>query len=655
MKPLLLAHTPDATRLLSLGRRSSDVEARLVPTLPDPATLDPDRPVVVLLDRALLARTPDVRERLHALALVGALVWCASPGEQAPGPDVPADLLVGWLPAGAPVALAAAIVRGAMRHALTQRAERIARREAEERLAELTQLAHVGAALGTERDLTTLLRLVLHHALRLSGSDAGSLYLVERPADAGDHGGAAEGEARVLRFMLTHNHTLPSLALDEFTIPVDRRSVAGYAAATDSVLAIADVRDLRGAEYVVDGSFDARSGYHTRSMLVTPLRTQRGDVVGVLQLINRKRHPDAPLLDRASVEREVIPFDAHCVELVGALAAQAGVAIENSRLHERIERLFEGFVTASVTAIESRDPATSGHSARVARLTTGLAEALEHERRGTWRGLRFTREQLRELRYAALLHDFGKVGVREEVLVKARKLYPIQLERIRHRVHALVQDEELRFERARAEHALAHGRRRGERLERLAVERDARRAQLERLLYAVERANEPSVLAADAAHALSLLAGAQASGGAPVLHPDELASLCVTRGTLDAAERREMEAHVSHTHRFLAQIPWTPELCRVADFAHGHHEKLNGRGYPRGLTADRIPVQVRMMTIADIYDALTAADRPYKRAVRPERALEILRLEADAGELDRDLLDTFVEARVFRVTEEGGG
>jgi HD-GYP domain-containing protein (c-di-GMP phosphodiesterase class II) len=651
VKPLLLARARHATHALPLGRRATDVEAQLVSALPAPDSLDLDRPIVVLLDRSLVAALPDTGERLRALARVAALVWCGGVGEEQPGPDVPVELLTSFLPDGAPRATVATLLQGALRHAVTLRAERSARRLADERLTEIAELARVGAALGTERDLLTLLRLVLVQARLLTASDAGSLYLVESAAEgAATDDAPVPGAERWLRFKLAQNDTIPELPLEEFTLAIDDTSLAGHAAAADELLVIPDVYAVPAdAPYHVNSSFDDRFGYRTKSVLVIPLKTHRGDIIGVLQLINRKRTPQARLLSREAVEREVLPFDRRCIQHVTALAAQAAVAIENSRLYESIERLFEGFVTASVTAIESRDPTTSGHSARVAVLTTGLAERLERGGIGEWRGIRFTREQLRELRYAALLHDFGKVGVREEVLVKREKLYPQQLERIHHRLEQLHAEEELRFERDRAEYLLVHGRTGYDAaVACLLARRDAAHAHLERLRRAVESANNPGESPSQAL--AELLALDAARGGEPLLREDELRALRVPRGTLADYERREIEAHVTHTFRFLSQIPWTAELRNVAEIAYGHHEKLNGLGYPRGLTATQLPVQVRMMTIADIFDALTATDRPYRRALPPERALDILRREADAGELDRDLLATFIESETFRLT-----
>jgi HD-GYP domain-containing protein (c-di-GMP phosphodiesterase class II) len=334
------------------------------------------------------------------------------------------------------------------------------------------------------------------------------------------------------------------------------------------------------------------------------------------------------------------------------------VSIENSRLYEDIERLFEGFVTAAVTAIESRDPATSGHSSRVAMLTVGLAEAVDRGADGPYRDLRFSREQVRELRYAGLLHDFGKVGVREQVLVKEKKLYPQDLDLIRHRFAYLDQRTELEFERGRAELLLQHGRAAYEAgLQRLECERRKRREELARFLDTVIQANEPTVLAEGSFEALEAIGRrtfVDFDGRLrPLLEDHELQFLMIRRGNLDEHERREIESHVTHTYRFLEQIPWTRELRAIPQIAYAHHEKLNGHGYPNRVTGLEIPVQARIMTIADIYDALTATDRPYKRAVPRERALDILCMEAREGTIDPALLETFIGSRVFETVPTG--
>jgi HD-GYP domain-containing protein (c-di-GMP phosphodiesterase class II) len=582
---------------------------------------------------------------LGDLARVAALVAFGEPGEAEPRADLPLDLLSGYQPGDAPAGAIVAMLRSGFRHAASLVAERRAREDVTERHRELTELTSIGVALSTERDLFTLLEMILGQARRITSSDAGSLYLTERT-----EGG---GAATTMRFKLAQNHTLPALPLQESIVPIDHASLAGYAAATGDPLVIADVYLLPDdVSYKQNRSFDEKFGYRTKSMLVIPMKTHRDEIIGVLQLINRKRDSTAKLMSPEIVDREVITYDERAVEMVSALASQAAVAIENGRLYEDIEQLFQGFVTAAVTAIESRDPTTSGHSSRVATLTVGLAQAVDRGGEGPYRDVRFTREQLRELRYAGLLHDFGKVGVREQVLVKQKKLYPGDLDLIRRRFAFLTQSADLTFERQRVERLLAGGRESHDAaVHEMRRARDATRDQLARQLDAIVQANEPTILPEGSFEELKQINAITYVDFDGVerrlLDDDELQFLMIRKGNLDDAERREIESHVTHTYRFLEQIPWTRELRGIPEIAYGHHEKLNGRGYPRAVTADAIPVQTRMMTISDIFDALTATDRPYKRAVPWDRALDILKMEAKEGMLDEHLLASFITARVF--------
>jgi HD-GYP domain-containing protein (c-di-GMP phosphodiesterase class II) len=644
VKPLLLTALGRTISSAPLGRRDDDVEVRRIPALPTARTIDLERPTVILLDRTLLASAGDDAERVRELAALVSLVGIGEPGETEP-PDVfPVDLLTSFIAGDAAVGTVIASLRGAFRHAAALLAARRAQGEAEQRARELTELTTIGVALSTERDLGALLDLILTQARRVTVSDAGSLYLVERDEN---------GVPRNLRFAMAQNFSLPTLPFSSFTVPIDHASLAGYVAAMGEPLVIGDVYLLPDdVSYRQNRSFDDAFGYRTKSMLVLPMKSHRDEVVGVLQLINRKRVPDMRLMSDDVVEREVLTYDERCVEVTSALASQAAVAIENGRLYEDIERLFEGFVTAAVTAIESRDPTTSGHSGRVATLTVGLAEVVDRTSDGPYRHVSFSREQLRELRYAGLLHDFGKVGVREQVLVKEKKLYPHDLELIRHRFAFLIQRADLEFERTRADFAVARGADGYEAMvASLEAERTQRRRELRCYLDAIVRANEPTIMPEGSFEALHQIRGktfVDFEGQVrPLLEDHELQFLMIRKGNLDDAERREIESHVTHTYRFLEQIPWTRELRNIPQIAYGHHEKLNGAGYPNALDGSAIPVQTRMMTIADIYDALTATDRPYKRAVPSERALDILHLEAKDGMLDPTLLDAFVQARVF--------
>ncbi|HEX7597131.1 MAG TPA: HD domain-containing phosphohydrolase, partial [Polyangia bacterium] len=493
--------------------------------------------------------------------------------------------------------------------------ERVKDRRSMERLHE------VGRALASEQNLDRLLDLILTKARELLKAEAGSIYLL-----------TGEGDRRELLFAHTQNAKV-RVPFHRILMPVSNRTLAGFVALSRESLNIQDVyRIPEEAPYRFNDSFDRQAGYRTTSVLVVPMLDTEGQVLGILQLLNR--------LDEDSGGGGV--FTAEDQNLAQSLAGQAAVAVKNAQLREEIEHLFEGFVAASVTAIEARDPVTSGHSGRVADLTVGLAEAVNATPNGTYGDLVFTDRQLREVRYASLLHDFGKVGVREQVLVKAKKLDPSRLEMILQRLRQRELEEALDL--------LSQAWRSGERFDGARwdqVVRD-RQSVTEQLMLLVRQSNEPTVLAQEAADGLGLLEDLTYTHWTgerrELVEPESLASLRIRKGSLSEAERLEIESHVTHTFRFLERIPWTRDLSGIPEIAYAHHERLSGRGYPRRLGAPEIPVQSRAMAIADVFDALTAQDRPYKGAVPLERSLAILQEEARDGALDHPLLDLFIEA-----------
>jgi HD-GYP domain-containing protein (c-di-GMP phosphodiesterase class II) len=472
----------------------------------------------------------------------------------------------------------------------------------ERRIQKLQSILDVAKAMTAERDLDQLLELILREAAAVVEADRCSLFLVDR-------------ERGELWSKIAHG-------TGEIRIPLGA-GIAGAVAASGQPVRIADAY----ADPRFNRDVDHSTGYHTRSILCVPMLTTTREVVGVIQALNRR---DGPFTDEDQ-------------ELLVALGGQAAGAVENAVLHAEIERLFEGFVRASVVAIEARDPTTAGHSGRVADLTLGLARAVEVAPPPALRGVTFRPDDLRQLRYAALLHDFGKVGVREHVLVKAEKLYPHQRELVRARFDLI----RARLELERAEARLAGAR---------ADDAERQLRELDEYWELVLLCNRPTVLDEDQSQRLQRLAGLTwREGGAekPYLTREELLVLSIPRGSLSDGERREIESHVTHTFQFLSQIPWTRMLRRVPEIAYAHHEKLNGRGYPRGVPAGDIPVEARMMTIADIFDALTASDRPYKKAVPGGKALDILAQEAKGGMLDAALLGVFVESGAWKVTGVG--
>jgi HD-GYP domain-containing protein (c-di-GMP phosphodiesterase class II) len=509
---------------------------------------------------------------------------------------------------------------------------------------ELGELIHIARAMTTVRDVDKLLGVILEKSRFVTGADAGSIYIVE------PHQGDAARP--VLRFKLTQNESV-TFDSREFTMPLSDRSIAGAAALQKRALNIPDVYDLPpGSTFHFDPSIDRRTGYLTRSMLVAPLISQRDEVIGVIQLINKKRDPSQKLASKDDVDAQVVPFDERSEEILGMLAAQAGVSLETAILYEDIRKLFEGFVKASVEAIESRDPTTSGHSRRVADLTVSLAKVVDRETSGPYAAAAFSAEDLRELEYASLLHDFGKIGVREKVLVKAKKLYDERLELVRARFDYVARSIEAEV-LARKVRAFESGAGR-EVLAALDEELVRRRAELDGAWQAVLSANEPTILSSgDFARIEALAKETYVDLRGEVralLEDDEVACLTVSKGSLTPQEFDEIRSHVSHTFRFLSQIPWGKSLVRVPIIAGAHHERLNGTGYPNRLRAEEIPVQSKMMSIADIYDALTASDRPYKKAVPVERALDILDYSVKDGHLDADLVRIFKEARVWAGT-----
>jgi HD-GYP domain-containing protein (c-di-GMP phosphodiesterase class II) len=510
---------------------------------------------------------------------------------------------------------------------------------------ELGELVEIARAISTEREIDKLLGLILEKSRFITGADAGSLYVVE--------GDDPDPLRRSLRFKLTQNE---SVAFDwrEFNIPISARSMSGYVALHRTSLNIADVYDLPPrSPYSFDPSFDAKIGYRTKSMLCAPLLARNGDAIGVIQLINKKRDVERKLTSPSDFESQVLAFDERSEELLMTLASQAGIALENAILYAEINRMLEGFVRASVEAIEQRDPTTSGHSRRVADFTVGLARAVERTERGPYGGVRFSADDLRELEYASLLHDFGKIGVREEVLVKAKKLFSHELEAIRLRFDFAIRSAEADTLRRKL-HVIERG---GALADAAFLDEElaARVQEIESAFAAIVASNEPTVLkGGDFARIESIARETYTSvrgDACPLLTSLEVKSLSVARGSLTPGELDEIRSHVVHTHEFLSQIPWGKQFRRVPTIAGAHHERLNGTGYPNRLRAEEIPVQSKMMSITDIFDALTASDRPYKKAVPIPKALDILGLEVKDQHIDGDLLEVFVAARVWEDVE----
>ncbi len=642
------------------GEPGAPTLARIASTLKADPRIGRDEAEVVIADHVIEVRR---REALVVVALSSSLRDDpVTPYVVRLAESRAALLLLGDPPEGLLEALPEAVVLGllpercsadALYFAVAGLMERVELKQHDERRMksleryryELGELVEIARALSQERDIARLLGLILEKSRSITGADAGSIYVVE--------GQESDPTRRRLRFKLSQNESC-EFESSEFTMPVSTRSIAGAAVVTRKPINIPDVYEIpEDAPYGFDRSFDEKVGYRTRSMIAVPMISAEDEVIGVIQLINKKKAPEKRLTPE-TVEAEVVPFTERAEEVLRTLSSQAGIALENAMLYDEIKRIFEGFVRASVQAIEQRDPTTSGHSLRVSVLSCKLAEVVDRVDTGVYAEASFTRRQIKELEYASLLHDFGKIGVREKVLVKAKKLYPHELDAIRARFDLLVQRAEADGWRKKGE-LLARGASEDDLVE-VDLELERRRGELIGALQVILQANEPTVLNEGDFAAIGEIGSrtyVDAQGREqPLLSPEEVASLQVTRGSLNIEEIDEIRSHVVHTFNFLSKIPWGKTMLDIPGIAGAHHERLNGNGYPKGLVAAQIPLQSKIMSIADIYDALTARDRPYKKAIPVERALAILGFEVKDGHIDAELVRLFTDAKVYEVVQQ---
>jgi HD-GYP domain-containing protein (c-di-GMP phosphodiesterase class II) len=595
-----------------------------------------------------MVRTQDLPEGplspwLESLAEGRAGLLLLGPLDPSAEQRLPSGLPSAALPEGADAQSVRLAVEGLFERVELRRSAAEERGRLERDRYELGELIEIARVMMQERDIERLLDLILERSRFVTGADAGSIYVVEKGGDEA---------TSILRFKLSQNDSV-DFESSEFTVPVSPQSIAGYAVVRRQPINIPDVDHIpQDAPYGFDGSFDRRVGYRTRSMLAVPMISAEDEVIGVIQLINRKRDPGARLTGDAP-DHAVVPFDRRCEQMLSTLATQAGIALENAMLYDEIKRIFEGFVHASVQAIEQRDPTTSGHSLRVSVLSDRLARTVGDVRSGPYRDVSFSRRELKELEYASMLHDFGKIGVREEVLVKAKKLYPHQFEGIRERIHYAIKAAEadaMAEKVARLERGAP-----AEELRELDDRLERRRDELERAWQTICEANEPTVLSEGEFTRIAEIGEFTFVDGhgrrRRVLEPEEVESLQVKRGSLRTEEMEEIRSHVTHTFNFLSKIPWGKSFRDVPRIAGMHHEKLDGSGYPAQLTGESIPLQSKIMTVADIYDALTARDRPYKKAVPVPRALEILGFEVEAGHVEPELVRIFRESEIYRSVE----
>lgn len=518
----------------------------------------------------------------------------------------------------------------------------------------IEQLLDIGVALSDTYDLGELLNLILSKSREITCSDAGSVYLVDE----------LNVKECKLVFKAAQNDSLPDLVFQEQALAITSESLTGYVALTGQSLNLADAYNLpKNTPYKFDKSFDEKTGYRTCSVLILPIQNRHLEVLGVLQLINRKIQSNV-LLTQENAKELTQPYSEWEERILTSLASQAAISIERNNLQENIENLFEGFVKASVRAIEARDSCTSGHSERVAKLTVGLSQEVNIINSGIFSEIYFSNQQIQELRYAALLHDFGKIGVPEAILTKRKKLYQEQLELIQQRFSLAQRTLEMEYAQTKYKYLSGHlsdiyqshtqkSCLLCQKIKNLDLELEVAITQLNDYWQTILTANEPKILAEQPLKQLqeiSLYTYKDIDGQIkPLITPEEMAQLTVPRGNLTPEERQAIEAHVTDSYEFLKQIPWTKKLQKIPNIAYGHHERLDGSGYPRGLKENEISIQTQIIVIADIYDALTAGDRPYKQGLPVEVALRIMGSEAAENKINSHLFELFKQKQVFSI------
>lgn len=488
------------------------------------------------------------------------------------------------------------------------------------------QLIELSTALSKHNELGTLLSLILNKSCDIMNADAGSIYIRERQ-------GPGRPLTNKLRFKVSLNYSVEFKTSEEFTIDIDKNRISGYVAATGESLNIKDVYELDDSvPYKFSSDLDERFNYRIKSMLTVPLKNIEGEVVGVLQLMNKKNDPSVKLTSPEIVLETVVDFsytDEVFLQSIGALAA---VSIERTQLYESIEHIFEGFLSSSIAAIDERDRVTSGHSRRVMGYVMAFIEAINKCTEGVFKDISFSNDQKRQFKFAALLHDIGKIGVPERLLTKEHHLPKGEFAAV------LSRFDTIRFQVGLKET--------DKRLSWSSLEE----VENDRLL--LEHINNSGFLSDEEFKQLLTLKKKYYTNSygeeVPLLTEEEFEALSVRRGNLTERERDVINSHAVSSQRILSKISWTPELERIPDIAAHHHERLDGTGYPDGLTKEEMQLEEKILSVVDVYDAIVAQDRPYKPAMPPSKAIDILSAEARTGHLDPDVVDFFITKDIYK-------
>ncbi|MFC1814218.1 HD domain-containing phosphohydrolase [Thermodesulfobacteriota bacterium] len=502
--------------------------------------------------------------------------------------------------------------------------------------------AQIGLALSGEKDISTLLEIIVDNARVLSNADAGTLYILD---DDKQH----------LRFEILQNNTMKTRmggkSGDDFSLPrvplykdgkPNHSNVSSYTALTGKTINIPDVYEADGFDFTGPRKYDESTGYRSKSMLVIPLKNHENDIIGVLQLLNAQ-DPET---------REVVAFSPEHADLISSLASQAAVALTKTQLIHDLQDLFYAFIKSIATAIDEKSPYTGGHIRRVVDLAMMVIEKINETEEGSFKDVRFSEDEIEEMRMAAWMHDVGKITTPEYVVDKSTKLQTIfdrvQLIETRFRlISELIANRYLQLKnellRKKPDDMSE--------LDRLDKELESKIGRLNEELKFIKSCNDPGEFMSDEKidriHKIAEKTYAINDTEHPYLTEEEVKNLCIRKGTLTEEERRVVEHHATMTAKILNQLPFPRKLANVPLYAAGHHEKLDGSGYPGGLSKEDLPLQTKIMAVVDIFEALTATDRPYRKPLKLSEAVKIMGFMKKDDHIDPDIYDLFIGSRLY--------
>jgi len=517
---------------------------------------------------------------------------------------------------------------------------------------QILNLANIGLALSKEKDMNRLLEMILLEAKRIANSDGGTLYMM-----------TDDGRLR-FEIMMTDSldfHMGGTSGKDIPFYPVklytdegepNKSMIAAYVGLTGETVNITDAYKAKGFDFSGTKMFDEKTNYRSKSFLTVPLKNHEDEIIGVLQLLNAQ----------AQKSKKIISFTSEIQKMVEALASQAAVAITNKNLIKDLENLFESFIKLIASAIDAKSPYTGGHCARVPEITMMLAEAVQQTKDGPFADVAFSEKEMYELKIAAWLHDCGKVATPEFVVDKSTKLETIydRVHELEARFGILRRDEEIKRLKKELKFERDDSLPLEEKAERVKDLQRGYRKTLRHLKSDLEFVKESNVggefMSGDKKDRVHQIANYRWKPNGKVenfLSENEVYNLTIPRGTLTPEERKVINDHIVVTINMLEELPYPKHLQNVPEFAGGHHEKLDGTGYPMGLMKDEMTVQARIMAIADIFEALTAKDRPYKKGKTLSQAMRILGFMKNDAHIDVDLFDIFVKEKIYLQYAEG--